>query len=170
MYRALGLLLTLTVVMTAAVWLSPSSAEAQKLDAQIYELDTWAIPRGIAHLDEALAFVRFATGSEIARLRGHGKGVLCAVFTPDGERIAAGGRDGTVRLWSTETFDQVGTLVGHESYVYSLAWSEDGERLYSGSGDGTIRIWDRETGQQRASLRGHQRGVESLTFSPDSPW
>ena len=32
-------------------------------DAQIYELGSWGIPRGTAHLDEVVEFIRFATGT-----------------------------------------------------------------------------------------------------------
>ena len=32
-------------------------------DAQIYELGSWSIPRGAPHLDEAMEFIRFATGT-----------------------------------------------------------------------------------------------------------
>ena len=32
-------------------------------DAQIYELGVWGVPRGAPHLDDALRFIRFATGT-----------------------------------------------------------------------------------------------------------
>ena len=32
-------------------------------DAQIYELGSWGIPKGAPHLDEAVEFIRFATGT-----------------------------------------------------------------------------------------------------------
>ena len=32
-------------------------------DAQVYELGSWGVPKGAPHLDEALEFIRFATGT-----------------------------------------------------------------------------------------------------------
>ena len=68
-------------------------------------------------------------------------------FSPDGERLASGSEDQTVKLWSSESGECVATLEGHENRVLSVAFSPDGERLASGITDNTIRIWDVVTGE-----------------------
>lgn len=84
-------------------------------------------------------------GQLLHRLEGHGMEVLALAESPDGRRLARGGRDGDVLLWSTTTFDLVARLRGHTDYVYDLAWHPDGETLVSSSGDGTLRVWTTRT-------------------------
>jgi hypothetical protein len=43
---------------------------------------------------------RMDTGEEVARLTGHKDSVVSAAFSADGEFVATGGMDGSVRVWS----------------------------------------------------------------------
>ena len=71
-------------------------------------------------------------------LKGHTDSVLSLAWSPDGRRLASGGRtgDSTIRIWESDgTLRHV--LKGHTDSVLSLAWSPDGQRLVSGSSAGT---------------------------------
>src|SRR5436305_1377462 len=46
-------------------------------------------------------------------LMGHTDVVQCVVFSPDGQLLASGGRDGTVRLWDVATGRKRTVLLGH---------------------------------------------------------
>ncbi|MFJ3644466.1 translation initiation factor IF-2 N-terminal domain-containing protein [Streptomyces murinus] len=70
-------------------------------------------------------------------------------FSPDDAMLASAHFDGTVRLRSTRTGEELRTLSGHTGNVLSVAFSPDDAMLAS-AGDGTIRIWDPFTGQQQA--------------------
>jgi len=62
--------------------------------------------------------------------------IKSVAFTRDGAMLAAGGSDGTVRVWTVAVglrpVDK-GTLKGHLNVVSSVAWNHDGSLLASGS-------------------------------------
>ena len=109
------------------------------------------------------------TGQEIDLLTGHTDFVSCIAFSPDGQTLASGSRDNTIRLWDTNTGQHKKTLTGHTSEVLSVSFSPDGQTLASGDLglDATIRLWDTATGMHKQTLKGHTGYVSSVSFSPD---
>ncbi len=72
--------------------------------------------------------------------------LLAVALSADGERVATGADDGTVRLldWSGKS---TRAITNHDRAIRSLDFSPDGLMLASASDDGTIRQWflDRRT-------------------------
>lgn len=85
----------------------------------------------------------------VARLSGHTDELFAVAWSPDGTRLASGGRDQVIRLWDTTSWEEVAQLHGHTSYVWSLLFSPDGSQLASASGDYTVRIWDTRSREER---------------------
>jgi len=115
---------------------------------------------------------------------------MAMAFSPDGKILAAGGMDGTVRVWDVASGDQLHKLEGpvtaryvpsgisstdqfnkvggrHRAEVWSVAFSPDGKHLVCGGQDKLIRVWDVSTGKELGQFRGHDGTVVGLAFSPD---
>ncbi|KAJ5611660.1 hypothetical protein N7528_008765 [Penicillium herquei] len=94
-------------------------------------------------------------------------GVQSIAFSPDGQIIASGSDDKTIKLWDAKTGKELQILQGHSGRVQSVAFSPDGRVLASGSDDRTIKFWDATTCQELQILKGHSAMVFSVAFSPD---
>src|SRR5207249_12003241 len=105
---------------------------------------------------------------EIATLKGHTGAVGGMAFSPDGQTLATGSDDKTVRLWSLAPGRRPGVLQGRTGWAFSaLAFSPDSRLLAAGGHDDKVRLWDVATEQEIAILSGHRRPVMCVAFSPD---
>jgi WD40 repeat protein len=86
-------------------------------------------------------------------------------WSPDGEQLAIGTRDGVVELWDRLLQSSL-LLPGHDGAVVSIAFSADGQLLLTGSQDRTAKLWTR-AGRELATYRGHAGTVTSVAISPD---
>lgn len=90
------------------------------------------------------------TARQRATLRGTNSSaqVYQLSWSADGQLLAAGVDDNTVRIWDTRSHELRQTLRGTASVVLSVAWSPRGDRLAAGNSDGTVQIWERATWHQ----------------------
>ena len=104
-------------------------------------------------------------------LKGHTSMVQAIAISPDGQLIASGSNDNTIKLWQLATGKLLRTInrwfSGHSSMVHSLAFSPDGQLLASGSWDDTVKLWQVNTCREILTLMGHSNWVNSVAFSPD---
>ncbi len=97
----------------------------------------------------------------------HSRWVMAVTISPNGQTIASGGLDDTIRIWHLPTGELKRTLMGHTKGVNSLTISPDGQTLASCSDDDTVRLWHLESGKLIRTLNGHSRDVNSVVISAD---
>ena len=82
-------------------------------------------------------------GKLLKNLNEHNAEVKSVCFSPDGNALASGSSDRTVKIWSLDGKELL-TLQGHQSAVKSVCFSADGETIASASVNGKIILWDFE--------------------------
>lgn len=102
-------------------------------------------------------------------LHGHSKPVTSVAFSANGQILATGSDDKTIKLWNQD-YKEIYTLVGHQHVVKSVAFHPNGEIIASGSWDKTVRLWDVITGKEVNVLTGHKLQVSAVTFSADGKY
>jgi WD40 repeat protein len=103
----------------------------------------------------------------ILTLSGHTAPLRTIAISPDGQTLASGGDDKTIKLWDLKTGKLLLTLTGHTEKLTSLVFSPDGRTLASSSYDKTIKIWNVQTGKLTRNINGHSSTVTSIAISPD---
>ncbi|KAL2887316.1 Vegetative incompatibility protein HET-E-1 [Ceratocystis lukuohia] len=98
-------------------------------------------------------------------LEGHGDSVQSVVFSTDGQRLASGSDDKTVKIWDATSGACLQTLEGHDDWVASVVFSTDGQRLASGSRDETVKIWDATSGACLQTLEDYGSKVTPAVFA-----
>ena len=100
-------------------------------------------------------------------LTGHTKAVTAVAIAPDGNWLASGGLDQSVRIWDPVSGRQRTILSGHTRGVEAVAIAPDGTWLASSSVTGTVRIWDLVTGQLDMTRTAEILRMSAFALGPD---
>ncbi len=107
-------------------------------------------------------------------LKGHSGWVTGVAFSTDGQRLASGSSDQTVRFWDVPTGQATSTVASKIKEVQALAFSRDGHWLAVENALDTVSLWDTTTGREIRRFSSNKplgvlgsSWVYSIAFSPD---
>ena len=110
----------------------------------------------------------------IHTLTSHVAAVRSVTISPDGETLASGSDDNTIKIWQLHKGNLVNTLTSPSglfkregTWFTDIAFSRDGQNLASGSLDKTIKIWDWRGSKVIRNQKAHSDSVYAIAFSPD---
>ncbi len=132
-------------------------------------LDAYQIsPRGEARNILVTALQDARNSGTTGILHGNTTELASLAFSPNGEILASGANDGTVRLWDVRSHRQLVQVSAGALQVRTVVFSPDGRSFATGDEDGTIRLWDSTTHKQLGGpIRTHDQVLGSIAFSPD---
>jgi WD40 repeat protein len=130
---------------------------------------SWGVEQSRGDIHPAVMVIDPDKNKVLLSLKGDSNGVTSVAFSPDGNYLATGSKDWTVRLWEPSTGKELRILErpttpgGHP--ILSVAFSPDSQRL-AGAGGG-LKVWDTQTGRLLLSLDEIKDTVKCVAFSPD---
>jgi predicted nucleic acid-binding Zn-ribbon protein len=109
-----------------------------------------------------------ATGERVAEVGNELDVVLAADISPDHKRIALGGPQRMIRVYSTETGELLYEKAKHTEWVLAVEFSPDGVLLATADRNGGLCVWETHSGNEYMVLNGHTAAVTGLSWRSDS--
>ncbi|THH27427.1 hypothetical protein EUX98_g6761 [Antrodiella citrinella] len=121
--------------------------------------------RGHEHTIEVVVFAPVSAYSAIRELAG--------IPNTDrskrqGQYVATGSRDKTIKIWDTQSGQMLRSLTGHDNWVRAIVFHPTGKFLLSASDDYTIRVWELATGRCVKTVQAHGHFVTCLAWGRQS--
>ena len=105
-------------------------------------------------------------------LTGHKDYVTCLCFSADGQRIASGSDDNTIRVWESQIGAEVAVFCAPPNRarpkIKCLCFSPDGQWIISGSTDHSLYVWDSRGKETALAARRFGATVNSVSCSSDT--
>lgn len=116
----------------------------------------------------SLLYWDFKSSARFSVPHTHLNKILCVAISPDGNLIASGSKDKTIRIYETKFFKEIRTLSSHHSNdITDIQFSPDSRYLLSGSKDKKAILWDLVYAEKVVIFKGNTRKINDVVFSPD---
>jgi len=106
------------------------------------------------------------TGKLLSTIK-HEYAVWSLAWTSDENKLISGSGNGSLRIFDTATWHQIGVLDGHNQVVEAIALFRNDRLLASTSWDKTARLWNLDTNLSIGLPLKHEKDVEHAAFSAD---
>jgi WD40 repeat protein len=135
--------------------------------AVMYSPSTTKIVTGGRHWqDNAVKIWDAETGDLLSTIEHH-YAVRSLAWTSDEKKLISGSNDGSIRIFGTNTWQQIAILQGHEEVVYAISLFQNDRLLASGSDDLTARLWNLDTNLPVGPPIEHEDEIRSAAISAD---
>lgn len=120
--------------------------------------------------------------SSSRRLIGHSGAVYSVAFSPSiaqgkppanptgPKLLLSSSGDGTIRLWSLDTWACVICYKGHNGPVWNVRWNPFGHYFVSCGRDQTVRVWSQDKMSPLRFLVGHDSNVDEVAYHPNGAY
>jgi len=88
-------------------------------------------------------------------------------FSPEGQFLASGDRNGSLRTWRVATGELLLEIQAHQKPMSSATYSPDGQILASAGYDAVARLWDSSSGEKLNEMIGGTFAIPAIAFTPD---
>ena len=96
-------------------------------------------------------------------LKGHTEIVHTLAYSPDGNILASGDIENTIRLWNPHTGKNIKTFKEDTMSFYTIGFSSDGNTIVSAGTDGPVQFWDVKENKLIRTLKQY---ATPIAFSP----
>ena len=116
----------------------------------------------------SITFWDVASGNPLSvEIEAHSDSISDIAYSPDGAYIVSVSADQTLRVWDSETYEQVGDPFAYTDRVIAdIAFLPNSHQFAAASADGTVMVWSLDPGTAVARvLTGHSDAVWDVAFT-----
>lgn len=148
------------------VTLNPNESPQRRMGSVAFSHDgrllaTASIEAQFVHLWDS------ETGELLKSRHCEGGWIHAMAFSPDDRRLLTGHQDGAIRIWNSETLDNLHVLLGHTDDLRDIAVSPRGDSIVSAGNDRVVKVWDLAAVDRRHSSLAFPKFVSAVAFHPE---
>ena len=106
----------------------------------------------VINVGETIEVLSVASGKPITTLTKHKQTVTALAFSPTGEHLISGDKEGNLYVWTVGSWRELREFIGHTHWITAVAFHPNSSQVATTSHDRTVRVWDFESGEQLTSL------------------